>query len=66
MVLAAVLASQAAKSVDDVDDCGSWSVATTSIIVTCSSEGLQCMYSRYAYTVLGTSDMHAVKMPGDV
>ena len=45
MVLAAVLASQAAKSVDDVDDCGSWSVATTSIIVTCSSEGLQCMYS---------------------
>jgi hypothetical protein len=39
MVLAADLASQAAKSVDDVDDYGSWSVATTSIIVTCSSEG---------------------------
>lgn len=63
MVLAAVLASQAAKSVDDVDDCGSWSVATTSIIVTCSSEGLQCMY---AYTVLESSNMHAVNMPGDV
>jgi hypothetical protein len=29
MMLAASLALQAAKSVDDVDDCGSWSVTTT-------------------------------------
>jgi hypothetical protein len=63
MVLAAVLASQAAKSVDDVDDCGSWSVATTSIIVTCSSEGLQYMHP---YTALEPTGMHAVNMPGDV